>query len=152
MKGICELIVRKAASEHHSLIRGQTNRQTTNYYPNRTHAMIGKQRKARRIVRESSELAAGLEVMSGDSTGFVGVIGEYDDPFAIFPDFGLTNYGPGLTDADFLRIFSGPNGGMWSVQYGTQASGVKYTNVTVLDDRPTAVGSSNWGAIKNLLR
>ena len=32
-----------------------------------------------------------------DTDGFVGVVGEYDDAFGIFPDLGVANYGAGAT-------------------------------------------------------
>ena len=71
-----------------------------------------------------------------NTLGFVGVIGEYTDTFGIFPDNGLANYGTGVT---FTSNISG-NGGMWQVQYATNAGLEFFTNVTpVVVPEPTAL-------------
>ncbi len=66
----------------------------------------------------------------------MGVIGEYADPFGIFPDLGLANYGAGAT---FLKNISG-NGGMWEVQFATNGGQELFTNVTpVVVPEPAAL-------------
>ena len=68
--------------------------------------------------------------------GFQGVIGEYTDTFGIFPDFGLANYGAGAT---FNANITG-NGGMWQIQYATNAGLEFFTNVTpVLVPEPSVL-------------
>ena len=58
--------------------------------------------------------------------GFVGVIGEYDDPGDIFPDV-LANYG---TFAQFDRVFEDDTGQFFEVLFATADDGVFYTNVS----------------------
>ncbi|MHC4992730.1 MAG: hypothetical protein ACYTGC_17300, partial [Planctomycetota bacterium] len=61
--------------------------------------------------------------------GYVGVVGEDDDPNNLgFPDHGLTNYGPGLSDADFPGSFDGGR----SVLIASDSGAHVTTNVTVV--------------------
>ncbi len=86
--------------------------------------------------------------------GFVGVIGtgfvnssgvqqpwpSDFPPFLAFPQLGLANYGPGLTDADFPQVFNdGATDATWSVRVASGATGAAlFTNVTVLVPEPTS--------------
>lgn len=72
--------------------------------------------------------------------GFEGVIGEYEDPFGIFPDFGITNYGPGLTANDFDSVFIDDNGEFWEVIYGRDVGPNLFTNVTVIPEPTSLLG------------
>jgi hypothetical protein len=78
-------------------------------------------------------------------TGFVGDGGAQPWPaeFLAFLDYpednsGLANYGPGLSDADFPRVFDdGTSEAVWSVRVASGATGDSlFTNVTVLVPEP----------------
>lgn len=87
--------------------------------------------------------------------GFLGVIGTgYTDNTgavqnswpADFPPFltfttrkeGLANYGAGLSDQDFSRVFNdGATEALWSVRVASDNGSAMYTNVTVLVPEPT---------------
>ena len=73
-----------------------------------------------------------------DTGGFVGVVGEYDDAFGIFPDLGVANYGAGAT-------FSNVTGSDWEVTYATNSSGTFLTNVTTIGVIPEPTSLSLLG-------
>ncbi len=80
-------------------------------------------------------------------TGYVGVVGQDPDPSGFFPDFGLTNLGPGLTEADFPGIF-GPTEGGSAVTFATNGGDELFLDVTVVRvPEPSAIFLLVLGAI-----
>jgi hypothetical protein len=86
-----------------------------------------------------------------DTDGFVGVIAEaLDDPFSIFPDVGLADYGPG---AIFTKNFDDGTGTMFEVTYATNTSGTIWTNVTpVVIPEPTSLSLLGLAVLGMLAR
>lgn len=75
-----------------------------------------------------------------DTEGFVGVVGEHpEDPFSIFPNVGLADYGPGLVQDDFIANLDDGAGGLWEVQTSTNGGSNFFTNVTVLVPEPSSL-------------
>ncbi len=68
-------------------------------------------------------------------SGYVGVVGQDPNPNGFFPDFGLTNLGPGLDASAFPAIFGGPTeGGSGSFLFATDDGQEVVGNVVVVPE------------------
>lgn len=86
-------------------------------------------------VNESSQW---IRISPLDAQGFDGVLGETfvpnPDPNNSYPAFGLADYGAGLGEDDFPKVFADGDGRNWNVVYAGNNNGTWYTNVTVVPE------------------
>ncbi len=66
--------------------------------------------------------------------GYVGVVGQDANPNGFFPDFGLTNLGPGLTQADFPQLFASKAEGGGSFLFATDQALEVVGNVIIVPE------------------
>lgn len=72
-----------------------------------------------------------------DTDGFVGVVGEHlDDPFNLFPNVGLIDFGLG---AQFDSTIDDGTGTMWEVTTATSGGASFFTNVTPVVPEPSSL-------------
>ena len=68
-------------------------------------------------------------------------------PFFVVPDFGLANYGPGLTEADFPGLFDDGSGTLFNVRFATDDGRDLFGNVTVVVPEPVSLSLAGIGLL-----